>query len=193
MAGSAPARDRAGLATGEEPDPRARATFARALRAERERIATGMVAREQRVVRAVEVLLGTRAATRPALARLAAVLSEKLLRDAVIAWLLEPDEQTLDRERLDQVFARAYSGQAPMPDRTRIDVALGVLTRAARLASGQERAEVLGVRAWLCWWLGDGAGAGVNASEAIELDRAHRLSGLVLRALRGGVGPGWAR
>lgn len=193
MAGSAPAPDRASLAPGLEANPRARAAFARALTAERARVEAGEVGPRDRVCRAVAVLTGERTASRPALARVAALVADKLLRDAVIAQLIDADCLSIERNDLDAVFSRAYSEQATAPDRARVDRAVETLARAIRLASGQDRANLLGMRAWLCWWSGDGAAAAVNAEEASDLDPSQRLAILVLRAVEGGLAPGWAR
>lgn len=193
MAGSAPAPDRSRLAPGRDEDKRRLASFARAVSAERRRVGAGERSDLDRVHRAHGVLIGRLRATPPELARLGVTVSEVLTRDALIAWLVRPGYERVDRQWVDEVFEYAYSTRARPPDHSDLERATRTMVSAVRLARGEIRADLLAVLAWLRWWGGDGAGASVAGSEAVRLLPGQRLAGLVLQALERGLPPSWVR
>ena len=82
-------------------------------------------------------------------------------------------------------------GPAPEPQLlSRVQRGLG---DAVRLGRGPMRADLLVILAWLAWWAGDGARAGVHLGEALDLVPDHRLGALIRDSLRHAVPPGWAR
>lgn len=209
LAGSAPLARRADLRAGWESDPWVLAAFDDGARVERARRARARRAgREERWRRAVVrdavgtlteaglPVAGAPVTARPVapdaavLGRLAEVLRDVLVRDAVIAAVLTGrtvrDEGEL-RGALDEMFLPG----APPPDRDRAGAARSVLADAVRLARGRTRSRLLGVLAWTSWWCGDGATAQVMAQEALELDGADRLALLVEQALDRGLAPSW--
>ncbi|TNU73796.1 DUF4192 domain-containing protein [Miniimonas arenae] len=102
----------------------------------------------------------------------------------------ERDRRMLERARI--ALNSLYEAGGPAPG-SLARAARRALTEAARLASGDVRAETLAVLAWLAWWHGDGATADVCAEEAERVRPGHVLAGLVRDALAAGLPPGWAR
>lgn len=117
--------------------------------------------------------------------RFLVALEDVLVRDEVIASLT-----TGSGER---VFGPGGSGR---PDRYRptrpvVERARAVLEAMVRLAPEGARAAPLAVLAWLAWWSGEGARAGVLAGQCLAEDSTHGLGRLVDDLVRFGVPPGW--
>lgn len=192
LAGSAPAADRSELAPGEERAPGPRASFTRALRAAA-RVRAEHGPDPERLTGCLDVLTGRVPASPSELGRLGEAVGHRIERDSLIAALVEPMVPTLDRAAVDEAFARVYGPEAPAPRSEVTESSRRVLVLAVRLARGRVRADLLAMLAWLCWWCGEGAAAGIAAQEAVGLVPDHSLAGLVLRAVAGGIPPGWAR
>jgi len=119
--------------------------------------------------------------------RFLVALEDVLVRDEVIASLTAGS-----RER---VFGPGGSGR---PDRYRpvrpvVERAREVLEAVVRHAPEGASAAPLAVLAWLAWWSGEGARAGVLAGQCLAEDSTHGLGRLVDDLLRLGVPPGWVK
>ncbi|MGC5166511.1 DUF4192 domain-containing protein [Luteimicrobium sp. DT211] len=173
--------------------------------------------RAWRDVRAAVAAADARRAVQPAvvqvaasrLGRVAAALTDPILRDAVLLTVLPTGDPGLpDRlvdaastgvgiEALDEaidavgLLVDADRGAAPDPDDARTARVAAELVAAHARGDGQ--AYALGLAAALAWWVGDGGLAGARAARALEVGPDHGLARLVHDALARGVGPGWTR
>lgn len=158
---------------------------------------------------------GERAQNPAQLGVLAAALSDVVVRDLVLVAIARRcagssgESSSSNRGRASTARAASISasslatlphdvgavfgagGPAPDPDLLRcIQRRAG---EAVRLSTGAMRADLLVILAWLAWWAGDGARAGVHLGEALTLVPDHRLGALIRDSLRHAVPPGWAR
>lgn len=133
--------------------------------------------------------------------RLLAALDDVLVRDAVLLTFIEGNDRVADRvvagetgpaigAALGAVTDPAH-GRRPDPERTA--AARAVLEHLVAHASRGMHAPALTLLAFLAWWEGDGARAGVLVDRALLADPDHRLAVLVDQALRAGMPPGWVR
>lgn len=94
---------------------------------------------------------------------------------------------------LPQDVGAVFGAGGPEPDPRLVRHVHRRVGEAVRLSRGPMRADLLVVVAWLAWWSGDGARAGVHLQEALSLVPEHRLGALIRDSLRHAVPPGWAR
>lgn len=127
-----------------------------------------------------------------ALGRLLVALEDVGLRDEMLLRLVDegaPQAGIGSRAALEAVFTPG--GVAP--DESVVADARRVLEALASHAPARRVAPVLAVLAWLAWWEGDGARAGVLTVQCLAADPDHRLARLLDEALGRGLAPGWAR
>jgi len=141
--------------------------------------------------------------------RVAAALTDPIVRDAVLLTVLPTGDPGLPDRMLDAastgvglealeaaadaVCLLVDPGRGVAPDPDDVRVARAVAELVAGHARGDGHAYALGLAAALAWWAGDGGLAGARADRALEVGPDHGLARLVADALDRGVGPGWAR
>jgi hypothetical protein len=125
------------------------------------------------------------------LGRQLAALEHAALRDAMMLCLaMEIDPRAADVESaLDAVFSL---GGSP-PDSVRLTHAREVLEATVAHVPQRRAAPALAFLAWLAWWEGDGARAGVLVDQALEADPGYRLGLLLDDVLGAGIPPSWVR
>ena len=83
-------------------------------------------------------------------------------------------------------------GDAPRPDRVRLEAALAVARDVAALLPKKHRPGPLAVCAWLSWALGRSTHAHRYARSALAIDPRHGLADIVLAFVQAGHLPEWA-
>lgn len=136
------------------------------------------------------------------IARGAELGAEEMLRqrrlDAMSAATGESVADIVGREYLagssdqhDLETSMVMLGAGPAPDRDRLLLATGLLSRAAALAPDQARSPVLTVLAW-CWWArGVSSLAGLHLDEARTLDPANSMAQLYSSVFEARPLPEW--
>ncbi|MCL3863014.1 DUF4192 domain-containing protein [Actinotalea sp. K2] len=129
--------------------------------------------------------------------RLAAALTDVLVRDAVLCDVIgDPDVATAvavgtTSAGVGTTLAKVVdpaTGVAPDPEVT--GPATDLLTYVAAHTTSAAALTLLAV---LAWWGGDGARASVYVEAAHRIDADYRLAALVSDALGAGMAPGWLR
>lgn len=184
--GIAPAHSRADLARAFDPAPTA------ALRAAAHARDEWITAHTENITNEVTATFAawqaTRTAPRPErYGRLAAALTNKTARDALLALIITGQRPTDDG---DVVAALATSPDGRTDD---VRAAIDTLTATAAHNSGSYAAAPLALAAFLQWWLGNGAIANVYNDAALDHDPTHRLAILTREALDAGMPPAWLR
>jgi hypothetical protein len=145
-----------------------------------------------------DTLSGT-ACTPTRAGRLAAALTDVVVRDAVLCSLIPGGAQIVDSILTDDADDTAVSdalsrvldpttGVRPNPATT--DPARDLL---AFIAAHTDSPAALTLLAFIAWWNGDGATANVHIDAAQAKDPDYRLADLLRSALDVGLPPGWAR
>jgi hypothetical protein len=117
--------------------------------------------------------------------RILVALEDVVVRDEVIA--------SMTSGSCERVFGPGGSGRPDRyrPDRPVVERARQVLEAVVRHAPEGAGAAPLAVLAWLAWWSGEGARAGVLVGQCLAEDSTHGLGRLVDDLLRLGIPPGW--
>ncbi|WNB84451.1 DUF4192 family protein [Cellulomonas sp. ATA003] len=154
-----------------------------------------------------EVRRGGRGPDAAALGRLAAVLADVPVRDAVLLTLVAGAGDLPERSlhpsaagpggvgvEVAQVLGAVVSPRDGVPPDPDLHVpAARVLELVVSHAAGPSRAPALTLLGLLAWWSGDGARAGVLLDRALAVDPSYRLAHLLGDALAAGLAPGWVR
>ena len=191
LAGSAVQSDRASLGVvGRAPEADRRSAEVAYAEERERRAAAGRAADDlaswaDRMIRTWRGMWDGSGGDPAASGRFLVALEDVLVRDEMIA--------SLTAGSCERVFGPGGSGR---PDRYRpvrpvVERAREVLEAVVRQAPEGARAAPLAVLAWLAWWSGEGARAGVLAGQCLAEDSMHGLGRLVDDLVRLGVPPRW--
>jgi hypothetical protein len=133
---------------------------------------------------------------------LAAILTDKTTRDAVLVGLIPDTSADLPAKALTgegkdglsqaiQKIVNTTTGVRPGDVADRAASLLGDV--AAHAATTPRAAAPLALLALIAWWSGDGARAGVLVDQALTADPDYRLAALVDQMITAGFPPGWVR
>lgn len=133
--------------------------------------------------------------------RLAAGLTDVLVRDAVLVCLVDPDRRLAQRvvaghggAEVGALLRRVVDPDVgERPDPARAAPAARLLREVAAHAPRTMIAPPLTLLGLLAWWEGDGARAGVLVERALDADDGHRLARLLDETIAVGMAPGWVR
>lgn len=130
------------------------------------------------------------------------VLQRPVLRDvALTQWAsdvltgdraLDAQLAYLDGEPIDAELAEVLLGESGAPDARRLHRALDLCREVAAAAPIPVRPGPLAAAAWLSWALGQSTHAGTYAAQALAIDGAHGLAGIVRTLVDHQRLPEWA-
>jgi hypothetical protein len=149
----------------------------------------------------------------PVLGRLAAAMSDRWVRDALLLWITTQDDMTdgtadddavlRTAERRIDTATDAAAGRAmarivdpdgaTRPTGERVGAAVRVLEEVVAHVSRDRQPAPLTLLGLVAWWSGDGAVASGRLEAALAIDERYTLAKLVSSALDAGLPPGWVR
>jgi hypothetical protein len=125
------------------------------------------------------------------LGRVLVALEDAALRDEMMLRLVaESDRQGPVEPR--RVLHQLFMPGGIAPDQDVVLSARRVLESVVAHAEDRRSAPALAVLAWLAWWEGEGARAGVLVEQCLAAHPGYRLAQLLRDALARGIAPGWA-
>lgn len=128
-------------------------------------------------------------------ATLLAAVADRSIRDAMLLATVVPGpalQACHDALRADHAGDPIWlTATGDLPEQTRCEAAVEVLTHLARASTGRSAADPLAMLAAVHWWVGDGTLANVAVELALHADDSHVLSRLVGRILDVGLPPPW--
>ncbi len=125
------------------------------------------------------------------LGRQLAALEHAALRDAMmLSLVMEIDSRAVD---VDSALDAVCAPGGCSPDRMSLAHAREVLEATVAHVPQRRAAPALAFLAWLSWWEGDGARAGVLVEQTLQADSGYRLGLLLDDVLAAGIPPGWVR
>lgn len=117
-------------------------------------------------------------------------LADPWVRDAALLW--SGTGQLLDEAVRDNVVDAVFAGRL-LPQPRRLNCADRTLAVLGAHATDRWKVPVLAARAWLAWWIGEGAKANMLLERTVRIDPEYSLAQLLGTALAHGIPPGWAR